>query len=159
VRDDYAADVQAVLREANAAVQAAVVAGATSLDGKILAGLRERYDTAIAFGIQINQHRVWPKGNHPGYTLALRLQTKAAQVWLFTRDFAVPWTNNASEQALKSPKLHQKVSGYWHTLTTLARYCRTRSSLTSARNHGLTTIDAIHRVLTGDPWLPVPITT
>jgi hypothetical protein len=33
--------------------------------------------------------------------------------------FAVPWTNNASEQALKSPKLHQKVSGYWHTLTTL----------------------------------------
>jgi transposase len=29
----------------------------------------------------------------------------------------VPWTNNAAEQALKSPKRHQAVSGYWHTLT------------------------------------------
>jgi hypothetical protein len=47
----------------------------------------------------------------------------------------LPWTNNASEQALKSPK-HQKVSGYWHTLTTLARFCTVRSYLTSVCNHG-----------------------
>jgi hypothetical protein len=154
----WAADVQTVLREANTAVQAAAAAGAGSLDPQLLAGLRERYATAVDWGIRINEHRAWPKGNHPGYVLAARLQAKTEQVWLFTRDFAVPWTNNASEQALKSPKLHQKVSGYWHTLTTLARYCRTRSYLTSARNHGLTTIDAIHRVLTGDPWLPAPIT-
>ena len=139
-------------------MQAAAAAAATSLDSDVLARLRERYDAAVAFGIQINEHRPWPKGNHPGYVLAARLRAKAEQVWLFTRDFAVPWTNNASEQALKSPKLHQKVSGYWHTLTTLARYCRTRSYLTSARNHGLTTIDAIHRVLAGDPWLPTPVT-
>jgi len=63
-------------------------------------------------------------------------------------------TNNASEQALKSPKLHQKVSGYWHTLDTLTRYCRVRSYLTSATNHGLRAIDAIHAALTGNPWLP-----
>jgi hypothetical protein len=54
-----------------------------------------------------------------------------------------PWTNNASERALKNPKLRQKISGYWHTLTTLTRYCRLRSYLISARNHGLRSIDAI----------------
>ena len=62
--------------------------------------------------------------------------------------------NNSSEQALKGPKRHQAVSGYWHTLTTLADYCRGRSYLVSARNHGVPPIDAIHHALTGNPWLP-----
>ena len=68
----------------------------------------------------------------------------------------MPWTNNASERALKNPKLHQKVSGYWHTLTTATRYCRVRSYLISARNHGIRPIDAIHTALAGRPWLPTP---
>ncbi|MGB6162344.1 MAG: IS66 family transposase, partial [Pseudonocardiaceae bacterium] len=90
--------------------------------------------------------------------LATRLRDKAEQVWLFTRNLAVPWTNNASEQALKSPKRHQAVSGYWHTLTTLAQYCRVRSYLLSAHNHGVRAIDAIHNALNGNPWLPTPAT-
>src|SRR6266536_6073709 len=32
---------------------------------------------------------------------AARLYDKAGQVWLFTRQFKVPWASNASEQALK----------------------------------------------------------
>ncbi len=57
-------------------------------------------------------------------TLELLLAQVAEQVWTFTRNLAVPWTNNASEQALKGPKRHQAVSGYWHTLSTLAAYLR-----------------------------------
>jgi len=51
----------------------------------------------------------------------------------FTRNLAVPWTNNVSEQALKAPKRHQAVSGYWHTMATLGRYRRVHSYLTSAK--------------------------
>lgn len=58
------------------------------------------------------------------------------------------------DQALKGPKRHQAVSGYWHTLTTLADYCRVRSYLVSAHNHGIRAVDAIHAALTGNPWLP-----
>jgi hypothetical protein len=58
---------------------------------------------------------------------------------------------SGSEQALKSPKLHQKVSGYWQTTITLGRFCRVRSYLVSARNHGIRAIDAIHAVRTGQP--------
>jgi hypothetical protein len=36
------------------------------------------------------------------------------------------------------------------------RFCRVRSYLVSARNHGLLAIDAIRAALTGKPWLPVP---
>jgi hypothetical protein len=150
----WAGRVREVLREAHTAVEAAIAAGADHLDPTLLADLRARYDKAVAWGQTTNRHRDWDNGNHPGYTLAKRLADKAEQVWLFTTVLSVPWTNNASEQALKSPKLHQKVSGYWHTLTTLTRFCRVRSYLTSAGNHGHRAIDAIHNALTGNPWLP-----
>jgi transposase len=46
--------------------------------------------------------------------------------------------------------------GYWKITLTLARFCRVRSYLVTARNHGVSAIDAIHAALTGKPWLPVP---
>jgi transposase len=108
----------------------------------------------VHWGEITNRHRDWADGkNHPGYVLARRLKAKTERVWLFTRNFAVPWTNNASEQAIKGPKRHQAVSGYWHTL---ARYCRARSYLVSSRNHGIQPINAIHAALTGRPWPPAP---
>jgi transposase len=154
----WAADVTTVLREAAAAVTQATTDGHDQLDPQLLTDLRQRYDDAVHWGITTNRHRDWPKGNHPGYTLATRLHNKAEQVFTFTRNLAVPWTNNASEQALKDPKRHQAVSGYWHTLTTLAGYCRIRSYLVSSHGHGIRPIDAIHNALTGNPWLPT-ITT
>jgi hypothetical protein len=153
-QQSWAGEVITVLREAATAVTAAQADECDHLDPALLADLRARYDKAVAWGIITNQHRDWADGNHPGYTLTRRLATKADQVWTFTRNLAVPWTNNASEQALKGPKRHQAVSGYWHTLTTLADYCRVRSYLVSTRNHGIRAINAIHAALTGNPWLP-----
>jgi transposase len=155
----WAGKVRAILREAAAAVQAARDSGQDRLDPELLAGLRARYDEEAAWGITTNRLRDWHKGHHPGYNLAVRLQAKAEQVWLFTANFAVPWTNNASEQAIKGPKRHQAVSGYWHTHATLGDYCRIRSCLLSARGHGIRATDAIHAALTGKPWLPVPMTS
>ncbi len=154
----WAGQVRDILREAAAAVEAARNDRKTQLDPGLLAALRARYDDAVARGITTSRLRDWHKGNHPGYNLARRLQDKAEQVWLFAREFQVPWTNNASEQALKGPKRHQAVSGYWHSTITLAGYCRVRSYLVSARGHGIRAIDAIHAALAGQPWLPVPVT-
>ena len=154
----WAAHVITVLRKTAEAVDEACAAGVEELDPDLLADLRTRYDKAVEWGITTNRHRDWHKGNHPGYTLAQRLKNKAEQVWLFARNFKIPWTNNASEQALKSPKRHQAVSGYWHSTDTLRGYLRVRSYLASARGHGIRAIDAIHAALTGNPWLPTPIT-
>lgn len=83
--------------------------------------------------------------------------------WLFTRQPAVDWTNNACERGAKTARRHQAVSGYWHSQRTLARWCRTRSYLDSATAHGLSPLGAITVALAGKPWLPatpaaVPIT-
>ena len=64
------------------------------------------------------------------------------------------WTTNVAERGAKAAKRHQAVSGYLHTLATLARWCRIRSYLDSAAAHGLTALEAITAALSGKPWLP-----
>jgi hypothetical protein len=153
----WAADVIEILREAHRLTQQARARG-EPIDQQLLAQLRQRYDKAITFGITHNRHRDWHDGNHPGYALGCWLRDYASQVWLFTHESAVDWTNNVSERGAKAAKRHQAVSGYWHNQRTLARWCRTRSYLDSATAHGLTALDAVSTALTGKPWLPLPAT-
>jgi len=150
----WAGDIIAILAQAHRAVEDARARGDTILDPKLLAELRERYDTAVRSGIIHNRLRDWAPGNHPGYALGCWLRDYKEQVFLFTRDFAVDWTNNVSERGAKAAKRHQAVSGYWHSLATLARWCRIRSYLDSAAAHGTTALHAIRGALTGNPWLP-----
>jgi transposase len=150
----WAGDVIAVLREAHRAVEEARSREETALDKRLLNDLRERYDLAVRAGIVHNRPRDRDSGNHPGYALGRWLADYKEQVFLFTRDFAVDWTNNASERGGKAVKRHQAVSGYWHSLATLARWCRIRSYLDSAAAHSVTALDAIAGALAGRPWLP-----
>jgi transposase len=92
----WAGQVRDILREAAAAVDAARNGGKTQLSPGLLESLRARYDDAVAWGITTNRHRKWHQGRHPGYNLARRLQDKADQVWLFARNFKVPWTNEGA---------------------------------------------------------------
>jgi transposase len=149
----WAADVIEILREAHQACEDARSRG-QPLDPELLARLRGRYDEAAAFGITHNRLRDWHDGNHPGYALGSWLRAYTDQVWLFTGEPAVEWTNNVSERGAKAAKRHQAVSGYWHTQATLARWCRIRSYLDSATAHGLTALDAVSTALAGKPWLP-----
>ena len=151
---DWAGDVITILRDAHQAVEAARARGDTALDQQVLAGLRERYDHAVASGITHNRLRDWHDGNHPGYALGTWLREYREQVFLFTRIFAVSWTNNVSERGAKAAKRHQAVSGYWHSLATLGRWCRLRSYLDTSAAHGIPAIDAIRDALAGKPWLP-----
>jgi transposase len=150
----WAGDIIATLREAHRAVEDARARGSTALDADLLDKLRQRYDEAAAFGITHNRLRDWHDGNHPGYALGCWLRQYKEQVFLFTRDFTVDWTNNVSERGAKAAKRHQAVSGYWHSLATLTRWCTIRSYLDSAAAHGITALDAIGSAIAGKPWLP-----
>lgn len=154
----WASQVQKALRDAAKLVDQAKANG-TTVAPDALAEARKRYDQGVLVGISANLSRPWHKGNHPGLVLARRLQKKADQVWLFTHNLDVPATNNAAERALRGPARHEKVSGYWQSTHTLDQFCRVRSYLASAVNHGMRAIDAIHAALNGRPWLPKPAPT
>ena len=151
---NWAGDIITILREAHQAVESARARGHIALDPQILDNLRERYDTAVSSGIIHNRLRDWHDGNHPGYALGTWLRDYREQAFLFTRVFAVSWTNNVSERGAKAAKRHQAVSGYWHSLATLGRWCRLRSYLDSATAHGITALDAVASAIAGKPWLP-----
>ena len=151
---DWAGDIIALLGQAHRAVEDARARGSTRLGQQVLDDLRQRYDQAVESGRIHNRLRDWDKGNHPGYALACWLRDCKEQVFLFTRDFAVSWTNNVSERGAKAARRHQAVSGYWHSLPTLARWCTVRSYLDSAAAHGVTPLDAIRSAIEGAPWLP-----
>jgi hypothetical protein len=158
LQSSWTGEVTAALTEAHTKVQAAKARQETALDPNRLAELRKRYDHAVDTGTIHNRHRDWDgKGNHPAFTLATWLKTYADQVWHFTSNLAVDWTSNAAERGVKPAKRHQAVSGYWQTDQTLDRWCLIQSYLTSARNHGLTTLDAITRAQANRPWLPKPV--
>jgi len=156
VAQAWARQVADVLRAAIKAVRTAREAGLTCLDADVLADLRTQYDQGVAVGVSTNLSRLWRKDgeNHPGLVLAKRLHLKARQVWLFTTRFDVPPTNNGSEHAVRGYKLAVKISGCWRSLETLKRHCRIRSYLTSSRNHGVRTIDAVRDALSTTPWMP-----
>ena len=112
----WAGDIITILRQARRAVEEARARGSTALDPHVLQDLRERYDTAVSTGIIHSRLREWDSGNHPGCALGCWLRGYKEQVFLFTRDFVVDWTNNVSERGAKAAKRHQAVSGYWHSL-------------------------------------------
>lgn len=150
----WADEIAAVLLEAKHAVDQARRRGEEALDADLLAGLHERYDTAVRWGILTNRDRDWPSGRHPGFTLARRLEVRKAQVWRFTVDFKVPFTNNPAEQPQRMVKLQMKIGGCWRSVRIAARYCVVRSYLATARNHGIHPLDALRDALAGHPWTP-----
>jgi hypothetical protein len=80
------------------------------------------------------------------------------QVWRFTIDSAVPFTNKPAEQPQRMVKLQMKIGGCWRSVRTAARYCLVRSYLATARNHRVHPLDALRDALAGNPW-PPPQTT
>jgi transposase len=89
----------------------------------------------------------------PGYALACWLRDYKEQVFLFTRNFSVDWTNNVSERGAKKAKRHQAVPGSRRSLPMLSRWCRLSSYLDSAA-HGTAALDAVRAAIEGKPWLP-----
>ena len=91
-----------------------------------------------------------------GRELRRRLELRLAELERrLPMDSSDSGTPSSKERAgAKAAKRHQAVSGYWHSLATLARWCRIRSYLDSAAAHGITALDAIRDALIGKPWLP-----
>lgn len=150
----WADEVTAVLIGAEHAVDQARRSGQDALDPQVLAALHERCDKAVRWGILTNRDRDRPSGRHPGIVLARRLQTRKRQVWRFTVDFAVPFTNNPVEQPRRMVKLQMKIGGCWRSVRTAAHYCVVRSYLATARNHGLHPLGTLREALAGQPWTP-----
>jgi transposase len=86
--------------------------------------------------------------------LARRLTTRLEDYLRFTADFTVPATNNAAEQQIRMVKIRQKVSGCMRTRQGAQDFAAIRSYAATAHKHGITMLDALTRLTSGNTWYP-----
>jgi transposase len=124
-----------------------------------IAYLRSRYGEILAEGEAANP-RAPPSGKRgrtrqsKAVNLLHRLRTYADDVLRFMTDPGVPFTNNLAEQAVRMPKVKQKVSGCFRTPTGAQSFCIIRSYLDTLRKQGANLFHAL--TLTFQGHVPQP---
>jgi transposase len=78
-----------------------------------------------------------------------RLRTYADEVLRFMTDPGVPFTNHLAEQAVRMPKVKQKVSGCFRTLAGAQSFCIVRSYLDTLRKQGANLFHALTQTFQG----------
>ncbi|MER6076365.1 transposase [Streptomyces sp. NPDC001817] len=108
----------------------------------------------IAVGL--SQHpRATGRKQSPARNLLERLRDQAQAVLRFAdAPRHVPFTNNCGERALRPVKTQLKISGCHQSADGATAWLTVRSYLDSARKHGLSAFEAIHRAFTGNLWMP-----
>jgi transposase len=83
-----------------------------------------------------------------------RLRTYADDVWRFATDLNVPFTNNLAEQAVRMPKVQQKISGCFRTQNGVDTFCVIRSYLATLHKQGGNPFHALTLTFQGCPPQP-----
>lgn len=124
-----------------------------------LAYYRKDYDAILAQGEAVNP-RAPPSGKwgrtkqSKALNLIDRLRIHADDVWRFATNHNVPFSNNIAEQAVRMPKVKQKVSGGFRTTAGIETFCTLRSYLATMHKQGANLFNAL--TLTFQGAVPQP---
>lgn len=136
-----------------------VAAADGALAGERIAYYRSAYAEILAEGEAANP-RAPPSGRRgrtkqsKALNLLDRLRTYADDVWRFMTDHNVPFSNNTAEQAVRMPKVKQKISGGFRTPAGLETFCTLRSYLTTLHKQGANLFHALTLTFQGHPPQP-----
>ena len=124
------------------------------LTSERLASYRRNYDAILVDGEAANP-RAPPSGKRgrtkqsKALNLIDRLRDHADDVWRFATDHNVPFSNNIAEQAVRMPKVKQKISGGFRTKAGLDTFCTVRSYLATLQKQGTNTFLALSQAFQG----------
>jgi transposase len=129
------------------------------LPAQRIASFRARYEEILTNGEAVNP--LAPKSGKRGRTrqsksanLLIRLRNYADDVWRFATDHNIPFTNNIAEQAVRMPKVKQKISGCFRTKNGADTFCTLRSYLATMHKQGSNLFHALTLTFQGDPPQP-----
>ena len=130
----------------------------TAYDAQVR-NLRRQYKAILKEGDVLNPRA--PASGKRGATrqskpanLLHRLREYADDVWRFMSEPAVPFTNNIAEQAVRMPKVKQKISGCFRTTDGADTFCVIRSYLATMHKQGVDLFDALRQTFNGSAPQP-----
>jgi len=137
------------------AADAAVTAGQEHMDPDVLAAGVTSFRHAALVGVKDHAGQDTPIGKKLA-ALARRMRERIDDYLRFAHDpHRCPFDNNAAEREVRMVKIRQKISGAMRTLTGAEHFCHLRSYLATAAKHGINLYDALIRLASGRPWIPV----
>ena len=89
-------------------------------------------------------------GQSKATNLLGRLRKYTDDVWRFASDPEVPFTNNLAEQAVRMPKVKQKISGGFRTVAGAQNFCVIRSYIATMRKQGVNVFSALTSTFQGN---------
>lgn len=139
-KEPWAEPMRDLLLDANRAVGEAKARSQRALEVALLKGFEARFWEILREGLAF--HRKLPRlpraatgkpRRRPGENLLRRLHKFKDDVLRFLVDFAVPFTNNLAEQALRMMKVKMKISGAFRTFNAAQDFAALRSVIATAR--------------------------
>ena len=152
-----------VLIDAKNTAEAAAEDGQRSVEATVAAALQVRYHATLDVAFALlppgppprRRHRGgWSVAQRKAWNLATRMRTGSDDVLRCLTDTRVSLDNNVAERALRMVKLHEKISGCFHSLAGAEAFAATRSYLQTANNHNQNLLDVLRQLFTTGPWLP-----
>jgi hypothetical protein len=152
-----------ILTAARDASAAAADAGLPRVPEDLAAAIRGDYRATLQVAFALLPTGTPPRRHHTGgwnhaqrkaYNLAARLRDGEAQVLRLLDDTRVPFTNNHAERALRMVKIHDKLSGTFHSSAGADHFVAVRSYLQTAAAHGENLLGACRQLFTTGPWIP-----
>lgn len=160
-----ASAVAGVLMEAKAASEAAAAAGQAAVDPELAERIRASYHAALGSVFELLPPGPKPRRRHTGgwsdaqrkaWNLATRMRDRSGEVLRLLDDTRVPFDNNEAERTLRMVKLHDKISGPFHSTDGAEAFAAVRSYLQTAAKHNENLLGVLHMLFTTGPWVPAP---
>ena len=150
---------QRALRGLIHAWHAACEQGLPAIPDDVLKPLAHEFRHAVLAGLASVPRVPGPKNStkqRPGRELLEFCRDRRGDVLRFTTDTRIWPTNNISERGVRPLKTQQKISGRLASDDVTQDRLDIRSYIDTARKHGLGAYEALHQLMTGNPWLPQP---
>ena len=154
-KQDWAAEMAALLIEARDAASAARQDGKAALDAAVLDDLVTRYRELATSGLAANVYRSTATAKDARRIARRFLNFEDMILRFTTRPDLDIFTNNEAERTIRPVKVQQRSSGgCWRTLQGLADFAVVQSYLSTAAKWGISKLDALRDLFNGHAWIP-----
>ena len=154
-KQDWAAQMAALLIEARDAARDARQAGKTALDPGVLDDLVTRYRALATSGLAANTYRRTATAKDARRIARRFLNFEDMILRFATRPDLDIFTNNEAERTIRPVKVQQRSSGgCWRTIEGLADFAVIQSYLSTAAKWGISKLDALRDLFNGHAWIP-----